>query len=60
MAGEADHLVGAGMGLWWVLPFAGLLLSIATGPLLFPHFWERHYGKIAAAWAALVIASLGL
>jgi Na+/H+ antiporter NhaD/arsenite permease-like protein len=36
------------MSLWWALPFAGLLLSIATGPLLFPHVWEHHYGKITA------------
>jgi hypothetical protein len=35
--------------------FAGILLSIATGPLLYPHFWEHHYGKFSAFWAALVI-----
>src|SRR5262245_56557791 len=60
MEGEAGRLAGAGMGLLWVLPFAGLLLSIATGPLLYPHFWERHYGRIAAAWAAVVIVPLAL
>ena len=37
------------MGWPWALPFAGILLSIATGPLLFPKFWHAHYGKIAAA-----------
>jgi Na+/H+ antiporter NhaD/arsenite permease-like protein len=46
------------MSLWWALPFAGLLLCIATGPLLFHHFWEHHYGKIAAVWAGLVIVPL--
>jgi Na+/H+ antiporter NhaD/arsenite permease-like protein len=57
-AAEAHELPGAAMSLWWTLPFAGLLLSIATGPLLFPHLWEHHYGKIAAAWAALAVVPL--
>ena len=29
--------------------FVGLLLTIATGPLLIPGVWHHHYGKIAAA-----------
>lgn len=59
MAAEGG-LPGAAMSLWWALPFAGLLLSIATGPLLFAHVWEHHYGKISAAWAALVIVPMTL
>jgi len=55
MAAETHGLPGASMTLWWALPFAGLLLSIATGPLLFHHVWENHYGKIAAGWAALAV-----
>jgi Na+/H+ antiporter NhaD/arsenite permease-like protein len=51
-------LPGDAMSLLWALPFAGLLLSIATGPLLFAHAWEHHYGKIAAVWAALVVLPL--
>ena len=51
-------LPGDAMSLIWAVPFAGLLLSIATGPLLFAHVWEHHYGKIAAGWAALVIVPL--
>jgi Na+/H+ antiporter NhaD/arsenite permease-like protein len=42
----------------WALPFIGLLLSIATGPLLFPRFWHAHYGKIAFAWSALTIVPI--
>ncbi|MEO5757248.1 MAG: sodium:proton antiporter [Mesorhizobium sp.] len=57
---EEHGLPGAAMSLWWALPFAGLLLSIATGPLLFHHVWEHHYGKIAALWSALVIVPLAL
>jgi len=51
----AEGLPGADMSLLWAIPFAGLLLSIATGPLLFPHVWEHHYGKIATGWAALAL-----
>ena len=35
----------------WVLPFVGLLLSIAIMPLAAPHFWEKHIGKISVGWA---------
>ena len=60
LAAETHELPGAAMSLWWALPFAGLLLSIATGPLLFAHIWEHHYGKIAAAWAGLVVVPLAI
>ncbi len=42
----------------WALPFAGLLISIATGPLLFPKLWHAHYGKIAFTWSALTIVPI--
>ncbi|MET0599836.1 MAG: sodium:proton antiporter [Mesorhizobium sp.] len=57
-ASESAAIDGADMGLWWGVPFVGLLLSIATGPLLYPHVWERHYGKIAFGWAALAVLPL--
>jgi len=41
----------AHLPLAYVLPFVGLLLSVAVVPLFFPHFWEKHLGKVAAAWA---------
>ena len=56
----AGDIGGAGMGAGWALPFAGMLLSIALGPVLFPHLWERHYGKFVAFWAALTLAPLVL
>ncbi len=49
---------GARMGWPWALPFLGLLLSIATGPLLFARLWHGHYGKIAFMWSALTLAPL--
>ncbi len=56
----AAALDGRGMSLLWALPFCGLLLCIATGPLFYPHLWEHHYGKFSAFWAALVIIPLYL
>ena len=47
----APHLDGSNMGLAWVIPFAGILLSIAIFPLVAPHFWHAHFGKISAFWA---------
>ena len=46
---------GADLTLWWGLPFAGLLLSIAVIPLVAAHFWHAHYGKVAAAWALALL-----
>jgi Na+/H+ antiporter NhaD/arsenite permease-like protein len=51
---------GRSLGLAWALPFAGILLSIALFPLLAPHTWEHHQGKIAALWAALVLAPMAV
>jgi Na+/H+ antiporter NhaD/arsenite permease-like protein len=42
----------------WALPFLGLLLSIAVGPLLIPNVWHAHYGKIAFVWSTLTLAPL--
>jgi Na+/H+ antiporter NhaD/arsenite permease-like protein len=56
----ADGLNGTGMSIFWILPFAALLLAIATGPLFYAHAWEHHQGKIAAACAAAVIIPLAM
>jgi Na+/H+ antiporter NhaD/arsenite permease-like protein len=54
----AATLDGATLQWPWALPFFGLLLTIAAGPLLFARFWHRHYGKIVAAWSVLVLAAV--
>jgi len=51
----APGLDGSSLGLWWTLPFAGLLLSVAAMPQLSPHFWHKHFGKVSAAWALLFL-----
>ncbi len=68
MALDVTHLAGAahvegltsgGHGdlpsVFSVIPFALLLIMIATGPLFYEHFWHKNYPKIAMALAAMVI-----
>jgi len=52
---QAAEIDGRGLAAWWGLPFAGMLLSIALMPLLLPHFWHHHFGKVAAAWSLAVL-----
>ncbi len=54
----AEGLNGARLSIFWAMPFAGILLCIATGPVFYPHVWERDYGKIAAVWAVIVVTAL--
>lgn len=56
----AEGLDGAKLSLLWGLPFAGILLSIALGPLLAPGFWHHHYGKVALGWGLLTFIPLVL
>jgi len=57
---ETGHLDGALLELPWALPFVGMLLSIAILPLAAPRIWHHHFGKIAAAWSALVLVPAAL
>nr|WP_082109036.1 sodium:proton antiporter [Azospirillum thiophilum] len=49
--GGAPHLDGRFMSALWVVPFVGILLSIALFPLAAPMVWHHHFGKISAFWA---------
>ncbi len=43
--------------LWTVIPFMGMLLSIAILPLLTPHFWESNRNRgLVSAFFALPVA----
>jgi Na+/H+ antiporter NhaD/arsenite permease-like protein len=46
----AADMDGSTLPLWWGVPFAGILLSIALIPLLAPIFWHHHFGKVVLAW----------
>ena len=56
---QAAAVDGRTLSAWWGLPFAGMLLSLALLPVLWGLFWARHYGKITAGWAAVLVLSLG-
>jgi Na+/H+ antiporter NhaD/arsenite permease-like protein len=47
---------GVGLSLFWAIPFAGLLLSIALWPMIDAGFWHRHYGKVSTLWAVAFLA----
>lgn len=46
----SDNL-GQDLPLFSILPFIGILLSIAIIPLIAPTFWHRNFGKVSAFWA---------
>lgn len=57
---EDDHGEGHDDGhgpvppIWLVIPFAILLLMIATGPLFYAHHWHHHYPKYAVGLGLFV------
>jgi Na+/H+ antiporter NhaD/arsenite permease-like protein len=55
---HAAALDGASLRWPWALPFIGILLTIAAGPLLFPRLWHRHYGKFTFMWGALAVVPI--
>lgn len=62
LAAGGDHSGGAhldgsieNMSIVWVIPFAGILLSIAIFPLVLPDFWHHNFGKISLFWATILI-----
>ena len=51
MHDHSSSMLGAELSIFWILPFVGILLSIAILPLIRPVFWQRNYGKVSAFWA---------
>jgi Na+/H+ antiporter NhaD/arsenite permease-like protein len=50
-----DHSnIGSVLPLWSIIPFAGILLSIALMPLWTPNFWHHHFPKVSAFWALVM------
>ena len=46
-----DVHLGEMLPVWWVIPFVGILLSIALFPLFAPRFWHHHFPKVSLFWA---------
>lgn len=55
MAGGGHGVPGDTLPLFWGIPFAGVLLSIALLPLVMPHFWHANYGKVGLFWAIIFV-----
>ena len=55
--GHAPHLDGSSenLGIIWIVPFVGILLSIAIFPLVAPDIWHHHFGKISLFWGVSFI-----
>ena len=51
---------GAALSPLWVVPFAGILLSIALMPVTAPGFWHHHFGKTTAFWVAVFLVPFAL
>lgn len=49
------ELVSATLPVWSIIPFAGMLLSIAIVPLIRPEWWEKHMLGAAFAWSLLFL-----
>ncbi len=49
--GDGSHAIH--FSYLWIIPFVGILLSIAIFPLINEHFWHKNFGKISAFWALL-------
>ncbi|MBC8213397.1 MAG: sodium:proton antiporter [Candidatus Marinimicrobia bacterium] len=50
-----EHHLGNELPLFSIIPFVGILLSIAVLPLLAPQFWHHNFGKISAFWALMFL-----
>lgn len=47
--------IGQLLPIWSIIPFAGMLLSIAIFPLVKPEWWERHQLGVAVTWALIFL-----
>lgn len=56
-ATAAEGLDGAKLPWQLGLPFVGILMSIALGPLVVKEWWHIHYEKAAAFWACFRLSS---
>ncbi|KYZ78020.1 sodium:proton antiporter [Anaerosporomusa subterranea] len=58
--GEAGKNLGNMLPMWSVIPFVGILLSIALGPLVNLHWWEHNMAKVSLFWGLLFLLPFAL
>jgi Na+/H+ antiporter NhaD/arsenite permease-like protein len=44
--------------LWVVVPFLGILISIAVFPLINARWWEHNYGKVSVFWICITLVTM--
>ena len=54
--GSPPHLSGENLAIFWIIPFVGILLSIAILPLVAAEFWHHNFGKISLFWGISLIS----
>ncbi|MHB8125778.1 MAG: sodium:proton antiporter [Desulfitobacteriaceae bacterium] len=54
-SGGEGGALGNKLPYWSILPFVGMLLSIAICPLVNGHWWEHNEGKVSAFWALVFL-----
>lgn len=54
-AGESSNSLGNMLPMWSVIPFVGILLSIAICPLVNMHWWEHNMDKVSLLWGLLFL-----
>ena len=47
--------IGSTLPIYSIIPFVGMLLSIAIFPLVKPEWWEKHQLGVALAWALVFL-----
>ena len=52
---DAIMELGQTLPIWSIVPFAGMLLSIAIFPLVRAEWWERHQLLVSLAWALIFL-----
>ena len=52
--------IAATLPIWSIIPFVGMLLSIAIMPLTIPAWYERHQLLVAGFWALLFCIPFGI
>ena len=57
---DAIMELGQTLPIWSIIPFAGMLLSIAVFPLVKAEWWEKHQLLVSLAWALMFLVPFAL
>ena len=58
-ANEAAHeLVNTSLPVWSIIPFVGMLLSIAIIPLFKGEWWEKNMKWVSLGWSLIFLSKI--